>query len=325
MKRSYHLLLCCLGLVLRAGLPATAATAPSAVNFLGRDWYDLAAWARANEFHFAWHQKTRLMQLTNRTARLVFAVDSQQSIVNGVKVWLSLPVTVQGNKVHIAALDVRTVLAPLLGPTRFRPAGAIRTIVLDPGHGGRDPGNEEGGMQEKRYTLLLAQQLRAKLQAAGFKVLLTRSRDTYVDLAERAAVANRAHADLFVSLHFNARGTDDATARGLEVFCLTPTTAASTHSPAAAVSSEPLPGDRSATQSLRLAYQVQKSLIRRLSLADRGVKRARFVVLREATMPAVLVEGGFMSAPDEARKIADPKYRARLAEAITDGIQLYRR
>ena len=295
------------------------------MSFLGRDWYELAAWARANNFNFAWNHKARLVQLTDRTTRLVFAVDSQQSVVNGVKVWLSLPVTVQNGKVYIAVLDVRTVLEPLLRPTRPRAASRIKTIVLDPGHGGKDPGNQEGTRQEKRYTLLLAQQLRARLQAAGYKVLLTRSRDTYVDLAERAAIANQARADLFVSLHFNARGTDDTTARGLEVFCLTPTTAASTHSPRTAVSSERLPGDKSGARSLLLAYQVQKTLIRQLGMADRGVKHARFVVLREATMPAVLVEGGFMSAPDEARKIADPKFRARLAGAIADGIQLYQR
>lgn len=323
VKRAFALLLCCLGLALAAPPRATAASAPPAVSFLGRDWYDLASWARANNFNFAWNHKARLVQLTNRTARLVFAVDSQQSVINGVKVWLSLPVTVQGSKVFIAVLDVRTVLEPLLKSTRPRSARKIKTIVLDPGHGGRDPGNREGAMQEKQYTLQLAQQLRAKLQAAGYKVLLTRSRDTYVDLTERAALANRARADLFVSLHFNARGTDDTAARGLEVFCLTPTSAASTHSPRTAVSSERLPGDKSGAQSLLLAYQVQKTLIRQLGMADRGVKHARFVVLREATMPAVLVEGGFMSAPDEARKIADPKFRARLAGAIADGIQLY--
>lgn len=325
MKRAFALLLGCLGLALAASARATAASAPPAVSFLGRDWYDLPAWARTNNFNFTWNHKARLVQLTNRTTRLVFAVDSQQSVVNGVKVWLSLPVTVQAGKVYIAVLDVRTVLEPLLRSTRPRSAGRIKTIVLDPGHGGKDPGNQEGTLQEKRYTLLLAQQLRAQLQAAGYKVLLTRNRDTYVDLAERAAIANRAHANVFVSLHFNARGNDDTTARGLEVFCLTPTTAASTHSPRTAVSSEPLPGDKSGTQSLLLAYQVQKTLIRQLGMADRGVKHARFVVLREATMPAVLVEGGFMSAPDEARKIADPKFRARLAGAIADGIQVYQR
>src|SRR5205085_2454476 len=95
-------------------------------------------------------------------------------------------------------------LAPVLSPPANRPGGKVRTICLDPGHGGRDPGNQTGGHDEKNYTLLLAREVRDQLSAAGFKVVLTRTTDTKIELPDRPAVAKRAAADLFVSLHFNA-------------------------------------------------------------------------------------------------------------------------
>jgi N-acetylmuramoyl-L-alanine amidase len=323
------LLGCWLGLapgpVWGAGSAPAPTPAPARAEFLGRTWVDLAGWARSQEFSLNWNRPSKLVHLTNRTARIVLSVDSQQAVINNVKVWLSLPVTVQGGRLYLSVLDVDTTLGPLLKPTRPRTVTKVRTIMLDPGHGGKDPGNEEGSMQEKRYTLLLAQQLRARLQAAGYKVLLTRTRDTFVDLPERSAMANRAKADLFLSLHFNDAGAGDASVRGLEVFCLTPNTAASTHSPRSAVSNQPLAGHRHTARNTLLAYQVQKSMMLRLGMTDRGVKRARFAVLRDLTMPGILIEGGFMSAPDEAKRIADAAFRDRLAGAIVDGVALYRR
>jgi N-acetylmuramoyl-L-alanine amidase len=323
VKLTVALLCCWLGLALASA--RAAGTPPARAQFLGREWVDLAGWARANAFALNWNRQSKVVQVTNRTARLIFSVDSQQTVINGVKVWLSLPLAVQGGRLYLSVLDLDTVVGPLLKPTRPKTVTKVRTIMLDPGHGGQDPGNQQGTMLEKRYTLLLAQQLRARLQAAGYKVVLTRTRDTFVDLPERAAMANRAKADLFLSLHFNATAADDATVRGIEVFCLTPNTAASTHSPRSAVSNQSLPGHRQAARSTLLAYQVQKSMMLRLGLTDRGVKRARFAVLRDLTMPGILIEGGFMSAPGEARKIADAAFRERLAGAILDGVQLYRR
>ncbi|MBE7500545.1 MAG: N-acetylmuramoyl-L-alanine amidase [Verrucomicrobiales bacterium] len=306
---------------------ARAAPAPVAprVQFQGRDWHELGAWAEAHRFTLQWNRSTKTLQLTNRTTRLGFAVDSQQATVDGVKVWLSVPVTVQAGKAYLSALDIETVLQPLLQPVRSPPGHKVRTIMLDPGHGGKDPGNQEGQELEKRYTLLLAQQLRVKLQAAGFQVLLTRNRDVFVGLPERAALANNSKADLFLSLHFNSLGRSDGAVHGLEVFCLTPNHAASTHAPRTATSSQRLPGHGTGAQSVLLAYQVQKAAVRRLGLVDRGVKRARFAVLRDVQMPAVLIEAGFMSSPAELKQITDAAFRARLADAIVEAVKSYKR
>jgi N-acetylmuramoyl-L-alanine amidase len=299
-----------------------AAPLPDRLTHLGRDWYDLKAWAATQQLALAWNAQTRVLTLTNHTTRLVLAVDSQQAVVNGVKVWLTQPVTARNAGWLIAVLDVEKVLHPLLRPLP-RSARPLRTIVLDPGHGGSDSGHQTGALQEKRFTLLLAQQLRAKLRAAGYRVVMTRQRDVFLELPERTALANREKADLFVSLHFNA--ASDSAIRGAEVFCLTPNGAASTHAPRTEVLRETLPGHQDGARSLVLAYQVQKALIERAGLADRGVKHARFAVLRDLTMPGILVEAGFLSAPEEARKIADAKFREQLAEAIVAGIEQYRR
>ncbi len=299
-----------------------AAPLPERLSHLGRDWYDLQTWAATRQLTLAWNARTRVLTLTNRTTRLTLAVDSQQAVLNGVKVWLTQPVTPRNADWLIAVLDVEKVLHPLLGPPP-RSTRPLRTIVLDPGHGGRDPGHQAGALQEKRLTLLLAQQLRAKLRAAGYRVVLTRQRDVFLELPERTRLANREKADLFVSLHFNA--TSDPAIRGAEVFCLTPNGAASTHAPRTEVLQETLPGHRDGSRSVVLAYQVQKALIERAGLADRGVKHARFAVLRDLTMPGILIEAGFLSAPEDARKIANPKFREQLVEAIVSGIAQYRR
>ncbi len=297
--------------------------APDPVTHLGRQWYDLERWGAARQLTTRWTPQTRVLTLTNRTTRLALAVDSQQAVVNGIKVWLTQPITARPPGWLISVLDADRVLGPLLQPVPPRPARPVHTIVLDAGHGGRDPGHQTGAREEKRYTLLLAQQVRAKLRAAGYRVVMTRTRDTFLELPERPAVANREKADLFLSLHFNA--APDPAIRGAEVFCLTPNGAASTHAPRSEVLNQSLPGHRDGTRSLLLAWQVQKALVERAGLTDRGVKHARFAVLRDLTMPGILVEAGFLSSPEEARLIADPKFRDRLAAAIVEGIERYRR
>ena len=149
-----------------------------------------------------------------------------------------------------------------------------------------------------------------------------RSFDEYIELFDRPDIAKRRGADLFVSLHFNA--FPQSNVRGAEVYCLTPAGAASTNARGEGGGSGSFPGNRFNPRNMLLAYDVQKSLVRSLSVEDRGVHRARFAVLRGAAMPAVLIEGGFMSHPSEGRKIFDPAYRREMARAISDGILNYK-
>jgi N-acetylmuramoyl-L-alanine amidase len=238
---------------------------------------------------------------------------------------LLLPLATRNGDIYISQLDVDSTFRPLLSPPRNEWGKKVRTICLDAGHGGKDPGNRAAGRQEKDYTLRLTLELRDQLRKAGFKVVLTRSSDIYPELSDRPALARRAGADLFVSLHFNATETGRDTARGTEVYALTPAGAASTNARGEGANAGAFPGNRSDSKNLVLAYQIQRALIRDLQSEDRGVRRARFEVLREATMPAVLIEAGFLSHPAEGKKIHSAEYRQQMARAIGEGILAYKK
>jgi N-acetylmuramoyl-L-alanine amidase len=225
----------------------------------------------------------------------------------------------------LAQLDVQTVLHPLLSPGKSRTGETLKTICLDPGHGGKDPGNKVGPYVEKKYTLLLAQEVGRQLTRAGVKVFMTRSSDTFIELEQRPEIAKRNNADLFISLHFNSAESSRTVVRGAEVYCMTPAGASSTNARGEGGGAGSFLGNRFNDKNLCLAYQVQKALTRDLSVEDRGVRRARFVVLRDANMPAVLIEAGFMSHPEEGKRIFDVGYRRQMAGAIVEGILAYKR
>jgi len=229
------------------------------------------------------------------------------------------------------------------------PGGGIRTIVVDPGHGGSETGAiGPGGVQEKELTLLLAQQLASRLQQRlPVRIVMTRSDDTAVALDARPAIANQNKADLFVSIHLNS--SLGAGAHGAETYFLAEratdpraeSSARQENAGAAAGAASPAPGadggegdlqlmlwdlaqSRHLTESQRLANLVQGELNTALQLKDRGVKQAPFRVLVGATMPAILVELGFLSNPDEEKKLQDPEYRAELVDALVKAIARYK-
>jgi len=170
--------------------------------------------------------------------------------------------------------------------------GRFRTVVVDAGHGGIDKGARGvDGSLEKKYALDTAKRVERGLRRAGYRVVMTRKGDYFVTLPKRAAISNRQRGAVFVSIHYNwARNSG---ANGTETFY---------HS----------------SRSYPLAANIQRELSRHSN--NRGVKRARFHVLRNNARPAVLVEGGFLSNASEARKVRSPFYRQRLADAIVRGI-----
>jgi N-acetylmuramoyl-L-alanine amidase len=303
---------------------------PSNAAFLdGQEYVPLGDWGHANGFYLSIAGREGV--LAGKTSRLVFDVDSAQAQIDGVNVRLSFPVASDRGMPLIAAMDINTALRPLLYPQRS--AKHIMTICLDPGHGGKDTGNRVGSglfaHNEKSYTLPLAIELRRQLKKAGFNVILTRSSDYYVDLPERPAIANGEGADLFISLHFNASPSDKNDVQGPETYCITPVGAQSSNAHGeggefgSMVGTGPVTANRDENQSLYLAYQIQKSLVQNLHVTDRSVRRARFAVLRDAAMPAILIEGGYMTNPSEGQKIYSAAYRKQMAAAIVNGILAY--
>ncbi|MEE2776225.1 MAG: N-acetylmuramoyl-L-alanine amidase [Acidobacteriota bacterium] len=226
-------------------------------------------------------------------------------------------------------------------PSRREPGqGGLRTIVLDPGHGGPEQGAiGPAGTEEKELTLILAKGLRRRLQEAlPVEVLLTRDDDADLPLDSRTAVANQNKADLFISIHLNA--SPDRSAHGAETYFLSLEASDERAQRRADVENQssrgegaPIDGDDdlqlllwdlAQTQHLaasqRLARILQQELNDTLGLENRGVRQAPFSVLMGATMPAVLVELGFISNPNEESELLDPAYRASLLDAVTSAV-----
>lgn len=316
-----------LGLFLIAALAGKAHNTPPGLERVwisGTEFIRLDDWAREN--HFQLKTTKQEVRLFNNEFSAIFLPDSRKAVINGVSVWLSAPMTFRNGFACVAPVDFATVLQPLISPARNAPGKKLKNICLDPGHGGKDPGNLEGREKEKAYTLLLAKELSAQLAKAGFKVSLTRSGDDFVDLPIRPEKARRKGADLFISLHFNsADGPGMSAVKGAEVYCLTPAHTSSTNARGEGAATGTYPGNRLDGKNVLLAYQVQKTLLNNLSIEDRGVKRARYAVLRTAEMPAILIEGGFMSNKPEAKKIYDPAYRRQMAQAITEAVLTYKK
>jgi N-acetylmuramoyl-L-alanine amidase len=294
-------------------------------SIAGIEYVRLDHWAEARNFQFRWTVPRKEARLASTWSALAFTVDSRRCLLNGVVVWLSYPVALQNGAVWIASADLATAINPVLFPGRNPAAQKIRTICIDAGHGGKDPGNRDGRQQEKTYTLLLARELARQLSAAGFKVTQTRSGDSFVDLDMRPELARRRGADLFLSLHFNSAGPGGRSVQGAEVYCLTPARASSTNARGEGAGTGAFPGNQHNSKNMLLSYQMQKALVHRLGTQDRGVKRARFAVLRPAAMPTVLIEAGFMTNPAEAKRIYDAAYRRRMAAAIVEGVLAYRK
>ena len=287
----------------------------------GRGYIDAAEWGKANGCTTGWTSPKDEFQISSSRLRLKLNVDSKKAILNGVQIWLSAPVVVHRGSAWLAETDLRTLLHPILFPQpRER---AVRTVVLDPGHGGKDRGKVSGQFEEKSIALALAKELKPLLEAEGFRVALTRNEDVGLELEDRPEIAKAKGGDLFVSLHFNSAGEAGPGIHGVEVYCMTPAGESSTNGTSDPAERVSAPGNRFDSQSVVMAYRIHQSLVQRLGMEDRGVRRARFVVLRDAHMPSILIEGGFLSNPREARLVSSAVHRRKMAEAIASGIKAY--
>ncbi|MFM8308889.1 MAG: N-acetylmuramoyl-L-alanine amidase, partial [Microcystis aeruginosa] len=170
-------------------------------------------------------------------------------------------------------------------------------VVIDPGHGGKDPGAIGiGGLQEKNVILPISLEVTRIRQQQGIDVRLTRDSDFFVTLQGRTDLANQIDADLFVSIHANSMGKARPDVNGIEVYYF---------------------GDR------RLSDTIHRNIVRSIDMRDRGVRRARFYVLRTSKMPSTLVEVGFVTGAEDAAKLANANFQRQMAAAIAGGIIEY--
>src|SRR6059058_1057610 len=254
---------------------------------------------------------------------LEFVSGSREAMINGARSWLCFPVLEQDGKYLVSRTDVAKTIEPLVRPHRVSNVGRLETVVLDPGHGGYDKGQVSRLGYEKDFALDAARKLRPLLQAKGLRVIMTREGDYFVPLEVRAQIANKARNSIFVSIHFNGTN-DDPDATGFEIFSFTPRGAPSTSDGAVAPSSlSTQPGSAVDGQSMALSACIYHSLLGHIPEFDRGIKRARFAVLRLTRVPAVLIEGGFLTERGESQLIAKKDWRGKLAQAIGVGIENY--
>jgi N-acetylmuramoyl-L-alanine amidase len=177
-------------------------------------------------------------------------------------------------------------------------AASFRTVIIDAGHGGHDNGGQWGKVYEKHLALDTAYRLEGKLKSLGYQTVMTRRSDYFISLPQRVSMGNRYRNAIFVSIHYNYTWKQDVS--GLETFYST-------------------------DEGRRLAQYVQNNLIQRTRTVDRSAKYARFYVIRHSKIPAILVEGGFVSNAAERSRMKSAWFRDTVAQGIVDGIQRYRR
>jgi N-acetylmuramoyl-L-alanine amidase len=172
--------------------------------------------------------------------------------------------------------------------------------MIDPGHGGQDPGAIGiGGVREKDIILPIGQRIAEILERNGIQVIMTRDSDYFVSLPGRVAMAERANADVFVSIHANSAGANRPEVSGLETYHY--------------------------ESGLTLARIVHSNILQSLNIRDRNVRKARFYVLRKTSMPSILVETGFITGREDVANLTNSTYQNQMAEAIAQGIIQYLR
>jgi len=246
-------------------------------------------------------------ELTDANNRvLLFLYDGGRIYVNGKAIGPVGTVTQVGGSYYVSELLVPKIRGNLSAytPSPAKP-GSMDTqiprsltglVVVDAGHGGHDPGASSYlGYYEKGINLSIARKVASYLQQRGIKTIMTRDSDTFVELNERADIANRAGADMFVSIHADSNG--DRTHRGYTIYVA-----------------------RSASWASKKAGQNIENTMASTGLPSKGLRNADYRVLVRTDCPAVLVECGFLSNPSDAALLSDPQFQDRIARAIADGI-----
>jgi N-acetylmuramoyl-L-alanine amidase len=293
---------------------------PQRANGYAGTWIPLARWSRQNgcgPLRRISLDPDPAFTLTTSNGVLSLQISSQVANWDGLELHLGYEPQLIDNQPFVHSLDLKKNLEPLING--LEPSAKTNgVVVIDPGHGGQNTGAASlaDGVYEKEFTLDWACRLAALLSHEGWEVFLTRTNDVDVSLSDRVAFAEEHQADLFISLHFNSAAPSQEQA-GLETYCLTPAGMPSTLT-RGYEDDLSLVFANNAFDALNLQYAVRfhRTLLSVIG-TDRGIRHARFLgVLRGQNRPAVLIEGGYLSNPREARRIADPAYRQKLAEAM---------
>jgi N-acetylmuramoyl-L-alanine amidase len=257
-------------------------------------------------------------ELRSRYSILHFTYQKRAGVINGVKVSYMNAPFLRGREPFISEHDFLLFIDPILRKAALKHT-SIKTIMIDPGHGKKDSGAVGARFKEKDIVLQIARRLRSLLNAEGYKVVMTRDHDVFPSLRQRTDMCNNLKPDLFISIHCNSAASK--TARGIETYCLTPAGEASSSSnkPEQAT----LHGNLRDKENARFGYEVQKSLLKHTHANDRGVKFARFFVLKNILTPGVLIETGFLSNKSEENLLGSSAYQQKIAQGIVNAVKRY--
>lgn len=245
----------------------------------------------------------------------VFNRKMRRMFCNDVKVELLSPLVYEKTHPWLSVQDWYKTMRPVLYPATV-PRKKISSIMVDMGHGGSDPGALGVFSKEKMITLKVGLRVVEILREYGFKVHATRTSDVSVPLSVIGTMQKRTGSDLFVSIHVNSAANHSVA--GVETFCLTPAGAASSNG--GKPSKTVYTGNKNDPANMLLAWHIHRGMLKRTKAVDRGIKRARFAVLRDINVPGVLVEIGFISNRQEEKLLNNKKYTDKIAYGIVDGI-----
>jgi N-acetylmuramoyl-L-alanine amidase len=287
----------------------------------GRDYVTFSNVARFYQFP-EYTRVSHTVSLRSDRRGIRAQTGTSELYINGVRFFTEFPILSNGTDELISAMDIGKIIEPVLRPNRIKNSHKIETVVLDPGHGGTDNGASNRWGSEKSFAMDVANNARRQLVEAGYNVQMTRSGDKAVPLEERVNFANRFPNAVFVSIHFNWSGS----AEGLETYAVAPQGVVSNmtnENHASSGNTSWCQGNAQDEHNIALSAAIHASVLSRLSMFDRGVKHARFHVLRNIKVPAVLVECGFLSNVTEGQRIATAQFRQQVGTAIAQGIQNY--
>lgn len=287
------------------------------VNIAGRRYVSLREIAAYFKMRIKICRKS--CSLKDNENLLTMFFNKNYAYLNGLKIHLFYPPMRQESRVLISRADFLRQLSPLINDNALT-RHYIRTVMIDPGHGGNDEGSRGRLYREKDIVLRLSRKLRTALMKKGYKVVMTRTSDRSLSLEERVKMTTTGKADLFISIHCNKAAATGIC--GVETFVMP---AAGTPSTYGSDNNRRMPGNRLDCNNTRLGFEVHAAVLGATGAYDRGLKRARFFVLCNAPCPALLLEIGFLSNRFEERRLADGKYEDRLVNGIVNGIFRYHR
>ncbi len=289
-------------------------------------------------------RKSGTRSISNGTTTLTFGVDPRELSIQGVRCRLSHPAqTSARGELLLSRADVVTLIDPVLRPAYIPQRREVKTVVIDPGHGGHDVGQQTAHVREADSVLSLAHQLAAQLRQRGYEVILTREDNRYLSDPQRIDCANAAADAIFLSLHLN-NGRSDY--HGIETYTVAPFIptpppaepaaenggegSGNTPAPPSATASSAgtpglMPGNEQDAANIALAFALQASLVRSTGAQDGGCRRTRYSLLSSVRCPAAIVELGYATHAEEGAALSTEEYRSTLATALANGVDTFAR